>query len=100
MSDKIWNHAQDMYKCCGIEGYQDWYRTEFGRTPDECCVEYFKGCGSQNVPLYQRGCREAFIGVTEQFVWTIASLTIVTLIISFGNSIAALKLAPKPVLPN
>ena len=100
LSDSIWNQNQYKYKCCGIEGYEDWYRTDFGRTPDECCVEYFKGCGSKNVPLYHRGCREAFIGVIEQIVWTIVSLTILTLILAFVNSIAALKLAPNPALPH
>ena len=94
LSDAIWNKMQEKYQCCGIEGYQDWYNTPFGAskiTPDQCCVDYFPGCGRNKVPIHQQGCQNAIVGVIARYIYGIIGLTAVSFICSIGNSIMALR---------
>ena len=94
LSDAIWNRMQEKYQCCGIEGYQDWHSTPFGAskiTPDQCCVDYFPGCGRSKVPIHQQGCQKAVVGVIASYIYGLIGLTAVSFICSIGNSIMALR---------
>ena len=94
LSDAIWNRMQEKYQCCGIEGYQDWHNTPFGAskvTPDQCCVDYFPGCGRKKVPIHQQGCQKAVVGVIASYIYGLIGLTAVSFICSIGNSIMALR---------
>ena len=99
LSDAIWNRMQEKYQCCGIEGYQDWYNTPFGAskiTPDQCCVDYFSGCGRKEVPIHQQGCQKAVVRVIARYIYGIIGLTSVSFICSISNSIMALRMTMKP----
>ena len=94
LSDAIWNRMQEKYQCCGIEGYQDWHNTPFGEskiTPDQCCVDYFPGCGRKKVPIHKQGCQKAVVGVIASYIYGLIGLTAVSFICSLGNSIMALR---------
>lgn len=45
----MWNIIQKDGACCGVDGYKDWLRTNFGSrngdVPDECCFDTLEGCG-------------------------------------------------------
>ena len=98
LSDAIWNRMQEKYQCCGIEGYQDWHNTPFGAskiTPDQCCVDYFSGCGRKKVPIHQQGCQKAVVEAIAKYIYGIIGLTAVSFICSVGNSIVALRMTMK-----
>ncbi|VDO95778.1 unnamed protein product [Soboliphyme baturini] len=68
-----WDSLQSQFKCCGVESYKDWFRSE--RWPqnnwvlDSCCdpahfksTDSMENCGKlgEQSLLFQRGCYEAF----------------------------------------
>ena len=98
LSDPIWNKMQEKYQCCGIEGYKDWYTVPFGMskiTPDQCCIDYFPGCGRKNVPIHQQGCKKKIIGVIERYIYAIIGLTTISITASVFNSVMAYKFTEK-----
>jgi hypothetical protein len=66
---EVWDILQSEYKCCGIEGKDDWTgkgTPEFasGQTPDSCCdlAEVEEGCGKEAAKQkYEQGCLVKFV---------------------------------------
>jgi len=66
---EAWNIVQSEFKCCGVEGYQDWKTVDFGEVPDFCCIENTEGCAKGTVDMtpeqaknkiYTNGCLTKF----------------------------------------
>ncbi|KAK7099473.1 tetraspanin-9-like [Littorina saxatilis] len=51
-----WDTIQKLYKCCGVDSYEDWYAfyTTGNQVPDSCCNH--KDCGSRPDLAYSVGC--------------------------------------------
>ncbi|XP_029017689.1 tetraspanin-9-like [Betta splendens] len=55
-----WNTIQAQWKCCGVNGHQDWSAAlQNNAVPDWCCQQRYPGCGrNASSTFWTRGCYE------------------------------------------
>ena len=91
---------QDDFECCGIDSYQDWESTKYGKAingvPDSCCKNHSSDCGTEVFSkkgaggINKRGCSK----LLEEFIERQ-----MTIIEGMGLSIAVLCVISLALLP-
>ncbi|XP_067928008.1 tetraspanin-9-like [Watersipora subatra] len=78
-----WDILQQEFKCCGVVGYTDWYKSHGwpmqDKVPDSCCQQQYVGCGEETDihNIYTQGCSRS----TQEFILKhLTTVAVITLI--------------------
>jgi len=93
---KTWDVIQHESQCCGVDGFQDWANTTFGKSgnvPDSCCIQEQVGCGTGAIAnpdkINQQGCFAKFEKtILGNVAWAIGIGVAVAVLILIGICIA------------
>lgn len=102
-----WDYMQKTFKCCGVDTYDDWFTTSWGKenvgyVPESCCKKSADGCSGKAIlsadldKIYQDGCHTVVYNDVKMYLaWIIAIAIIFVLVQMTGLICTCVRLWSK-----